>query len=36
MMYENVGTVFLLDKAVPFLVVKPLYDTIRHCGILLS
>ena len=36
MMNEYIVTIFLLDEAVAFSVVKPFYDSISHCDVLLS
>jgi hypothetical protein len=36
MMYEYIGSVFLLNETEPFLVVKPLNCSVGHCDILLS
>jgi hypothetical protein len=35
MMNENIGTVFLLDKAKSLTVIEPLHDTICHAEFLL-
>jgi hypothetical protein len=36
MVYKYIVTIFLLDEAVAFCVVKPFYNSISHCCVLLS